>query len=44
MLAENHTNDHILRLIMYIDELSSTAANTPGVGIGELAEILFEYH
>lgn len=44
MLAQKHTDDHILRLRMYIDDLRQAAAQTHSVRTAELAQILFEYH
>lgn len=44
MLAERHTDDHILRLRMYIDELRAASERPGGAGTGALAQILFEYH
>ena len=44
MLAQKHTDDHILRLRMYIDDLRQAAAQTRNARTAELAQILFEYH
>lgn len=44
LLAANHTDDHILRLRIYIDEIRRAAAKTPAATIDELAQMVFEYH
>lgn len=44
MLAAKHTDDHILRLRLYIYDFRKAAQQTHTAGISELAQLLFEYH
>lgn len=44
LLAANHTDDHILRLRIYIDDIRRAAAKTPAATVDELAQMVFEYH
>lgn len=41
LLAENHTDDHILRLRMIIEDIRKSA---PGANSRELAQALFDFH